>query len=91
MEFLLINHPLDCPICDEAGECKLQDYAYKHSIGYSRFDENKVHKPKRVELGPNVMLDVERCITVLEVHQVSRKRLPTSLFLNSRNAVHTSS
>lgn len=62
MEFLLINHPLDCPICDEAGECKLQDYAYKHSIGYSRFDENKVHKPKRVELGPNVMLDVERCI-----------------------------
>ncbi len=62
MEFLLINHPLDCPICDEAGECKLQDYAYKHSIGYSRFNENKVHKPKRVELGPNVMLDVERCI-----------------------------
>jgi NADH-quinone oxidoreductase subunit G len=62
MEFLLINHPLDCPICDEAGECKLQDYAYKHSAGYSRFDENKVHKPKRVELGPNVMLDAERCI-----------------------------
>ncbi len=62
MEFLLINHPLDCPICDEAGECKLQDYAYKFSIGYSRFDEDKVHKPKRVELGPNVLLDVERCI-----------------------------
>jgi NADH-quinone oxidoreductase subunit G len=62
MEFLLINHPLDCPICDEAGECKLQDYAYAHSIGYSRFDEDKVHKPKRVELGPNVMLDTERCI-----------------------------
>jgi NADH-quinone oxidoreductase subunit G len=62
MEFLLINHPLDCPICDEAGECKLQDYAYKHSVGYSRFDEDKVHKPKRVELGPLVMLDTERCI-----------------------------
>jgi NADH-quinone oxidoreductase subunit G len=62
MEFLLINHPLDCPICDEAGECKLQDYAYKHSVGYSRFDESKVHKPKRVELGENVMLDTERCI-----------------------------
>ncbi len=62
MEFLLINHPLDCPICDEAGECKLQDYAYKHSIGYSRFDEDKVHKPKRVELGPHVLLDMERCI-----------------------------
>ncbi|HMK39750.1 MAG TPA: 2Fe-2S iron-sulfur cluster-binding protein, partial [Bacteroidota bacterium] len=62
MEFLLINHPLDCPICDEAGECKLQDYAYAHSIGYSRFEEEKVHKPKRVELGPHVMLDTERCI-----------------------------
>jgi NADH-quinone oxidoreductase subunit G len=62
MEFLLINHPLDCPICDEAGECKLQDYSYKYSVGYSRFDENKVHKPKRVRLGANVMLDVERCI-----------------------------
>jgi NADH-quinone oxidoreductase subunit G len=62
MEFLLINHPLDCPICDEAGECKLQDYAYSHSIGYSRFEEDKVHKPKRVELGPNVLLDTERCI-----------------------------
>lgn len=62
MEFLLINHPLDCPICDEAGECKLQDYAYEHSIGYSRFDEDKVHKPKRVELGPHVLLDDERCI-----------------------------
>jgi NADH-quinone oxidoreductase subunit G len=62
MEFLLINHPLDCPICDEAGECKLQDYAYEYSIGYSRFEEGKVHKPKRVELGPHVLLDMERCI-----------------------------
>jgi NADH-quinone oxidoreductase subunit G len=62
MEFMLINHPLDCPICDEAGECKLQDYTYKYSFGSSRFQEDKVHKPKRVELGPNVMLDVERCI-----------------------------
>jgi len=62
MEFLLINHPLDCPICDEAGECKLQDYAYTYSVGASRFEEDKVHKPKRVELGPNVLLDTERCI-----------------------------
>ena len=62
MEFLLINHPLDCPICDEAGECKLQDYTYQYSKGVSRFQEDKVHKPKRIELGPNVMLDDERCI-----------------------------
>ena len=63
MEFLLINHPLDCPICDEAGECKLQDYAYKHSVGESRFTEEKVHKDKRVPLGPLVMFDAERCIS----------------------------
>ena len=63
MEFLLINHPLDCPICDEAGECKLQDYAYKYSIGTSRFDEEKNKKDKRIELGPNVMFDQERCIS----------------------------
>jgi len=62
MEFLLINHPLDCPICDEAGECKLQDYAYQYGTGVSRFEFEKVRKPKRTELGPNVMLDTERCI-----------------------------
>ncbi len=63
MEFLLINHPLDCPICDEAGECKLQDYAFKYGKGISRFDEEKNHKDKRVVLGPNVMFDGERCIS----------------------------
>jgi len=63
MEFLLINHPLDCPICDEAGECKLQDYAYKYSNGVSRFNEEKNHKDKRILLGPNVMFDRERCIS----------------------------
>jgi len=63
MEFLLINHPLDCPICDEAGECKLQEYAFKHSKGESRFVEEKVHKNKRVKLGPFVMFDAERCIS----------------------------
>jgi NADH-quinone oxidoreductase subunit G len=62
MEFLLINHPLDCPICDEAGQCKLQEYAFKNSAGQSRFEEEKVHKPKRVVWGPNIMFDGERCI-----------------------------
>ena len=63
MEFLLINHPLDCPICDEAGECKLQDYSYQYGVGFSRFDEVKNNKDKRVSLGPNVMFDQERCIS----------------------------
>ncbi|MHB1688816.1 MAG: NADH-quinone oxidoreductase subunit G [Ignavibacteriaceae bacterium] len=63
MEFELINHPLDCPICDEAGECKLQDYAYSHGTGESRFNEEKIHKDKRVPLGPLVMFDGDRCIS----------------------------
>jgi NADH-quinone oxidoreductase subunit G len=63
MEFLLINHPLDCPICDEAGQCKLQDYAFNHSRGESRFEEIKNHKDKRVPFGPNVLFDGERCIS----------------------------
>lgn len=62
MEFLLVNHPLDCPICDQAGECRLQEYATGHGRGYSRFIEEKNVKPKRTRLGPRVMLDDERCI-----------------------------
>lgn len=62
MEFLLINHPLDCPICDQAGECKLQEYSVEFGKGESRFLENKVKKPKNVKLGPRVTLDDERCI-----------------------------
>ena len=62
LEFLLINHPLDCPICDQAGECKLQEYSLQYGQAASRFVETKVHKPKAVELGPRIMLDDERCI-----------------------------
>jgi len=62
MEFLLINHPLDCPICDQAGRCPLQIQAYKYGREGSRFEFRKVHKPKKVKLGPRVMLDAERCI-----------------------------
>ncbi len=61
-EFILINHPLDCPICDEAGECKLQEYSFKHSTGKSRFQEEKNHAKKHQEWGPNVIFDAERCI-----------------------------
>jgi NADH-quinone oxidoreductase subunit G len=62
MEFLLINHPLDCPICDQAGECKLQEFSVEHGNAGSRFLERKVKKPKAIELGPRVTLDAERCI-----------------------------
>jgi NADH-quinone oxidoreductase subunit G len=62
MEFLLINHPLDCPICDQAGECRLQEFSVEYGGAESRFLENKVKKPKNIELGPRVTLDDERCI-----------------------------
>ncbi|HPA19229.1 MAG TPA: 2Fe-2S iron-sulfur cluster-binding protein [Verrucomicrobiae bacterium] len=62
MEFLLINHPLDCPICDQAGECKLQEFSLEYGSAASRFIEQKVKKPKHVDIGKNILLDDERCI-----------------------------
>jgi len=62
LEFLLLNHPVDCAICDQAGECKLQDYYMKYDRQPSRLDVPKVKKEKRVPLGPTITLDQERCI-----------------------------
>ncbi len=61
MEYLLINHPLDCPVCDKAGECLLQDYSYEYGRGVSRFEETKVKQPKK-DLGPTILLYADRCI-----------------------------
>jgi NADH-quinone oxidoreductase subunit G len=72
LEFLLINHPLDCPICDQAGECKLQEYSVDYGKSESRFVEAKVHKPKRVDLGPRIVLDDERCILCTRCIRFSR-------------------
>ena len=73
MEFLLINHPLDCPICDQAGECTLQEYSVEHGNGESRFLENKVKKPKNVEIGPRIRLDDERCVLCSRCVRFSRE------------------
>jgi NADH-quinone oxidoreductase subunit G len=62
MELLLINHPLDCPICDQAGECKLQEYSFRIGHDRSHFDFPKVHKPKHVVWSGKVTFDAERCI-----------------------------
>ena len=61
MEYLLINHPLDCPICDQAGECKLQDYSYRYGKAASRFEESKVKQPKK-DVGKHILLYSDRCI-----------------------------
>ncbi|MBH05333.1 MAG: ferredoxin [Phycisphaeraceae bacterium] len=61
MEYLLINHPIDCPVCDQAGECSLQDYSYRYGNSVSRFSEDKMKQPKK-DIGPNVLLYADRCI-----------------------------
>jgi NADH-quinone oxidoreductase subunit G len=62
MEFLLLNHPLDCPICDKGGECDLQDFSMAYGRGASRLADPKAKKPKAIDLGPTIVLDDERCI-----------------------------
>jgi NADH-quinone oxidoreductase subunit G len=61
MEYLLVNHPLDCPVCDQAGECYLQDYSYQFGRSQSRFEEDKAKKPKK-DVGKNIVLYNDRCI-----------------------------
>jgi len=62
LEFLLINHPLDCPVCDKGGECPLQDQTMAYGPGESRFVEEKRHKEKPIAISETVYLDRERCI-----------------------------
>ena len=62
LELLLANHPLDCPICDKGGECPLQDNTFRYGPGASRFTEEKRHQEKAFPLGPEIVLDRERCI-----------------------------
>jgi NADH-quinone oxidoreductase subunit G len=62
LELFLVNHPLDCPICDKGGECDLQDYAMAYARGTSDVADPKIAKPKAVDLGPTIVLDEERCI-----------------------------
>jgi NADH-quinone oxidoreductase subunit G len=62
LEFLLLNHPLDCPVCDQAGECGLQDFSYKYGRGYSRLQEPKNIKPDKDHIGDQITLFTDRCI-----------------------------
>ncbi len=62
LEFILINHPLDCPICDKGGECPLQNQTMEHGPGMSRFIEEKIHKDKHHPISDLILLDQERCV-----------------------------
>jgi NADH-quinone oxidoreductase subunit G len=93
LEFILMNHPLDCPICDQAGECPLQIQTYKYGPEGSRFEHKKVHKPKRVQLGPNVVLDAERCINctrcVRFTDEISKSKQLTIISRGDKNYPET--
>jgi NADH-quinone oxidoreductase subunit G len=70
-ELLLLNHPVDCPICDQAGECRLQDYWLEHQRSGKRMKQEPVHKPKGVVFGPTIVYDAERCIVCTRCVRVS--------------------
>jgi NADH-quinone oxidoreductase subunit G len=80
MEYLLINHPLDCPVCDQSGECFLQDYSYQYGRSVSRFEEQKVKQPKK-DLGPHVFLYSDRCIMCTRCVRFTREVTKTAELL----------
>jgi NADH-quinone oxidoreductase subunit G len=86
MEYLLINHPLDCPVCDQAGECLLQDYSYEYGRSQSRFEEDKIKKPKK-DVGLNVLLYNDRCIMCTRCVRFTREVSGQGeLYVNGRAA-----
>jgi NADH-quinone oxidoreductase subunit G len=89
MEFLLINHPLDCPICDQAGECKLQEYSVQYGNEGSRFIEEKVKKPKRVDIGERIVLDDERCIMCSRCIRFSKEMVHDDVLGFTQRGSHT--
>src|SRR5438128_2618579 len=86
MEYLLINHPLDCPVCDQAGECLLQDYSYSYGRSESRFEEDKAKKPKK-DVGLNVLLYADRCIMCTRCVRFTREVSGTGeLYVDGRGS-----
>ena len=94
LEFTLVNHPVDCPICDKAGECTLQKMYHEWDSAHSRVDYDKVHKPKVVDLGPTIVLDAERCILctrcIRVCDEVAHQNQLTMSFRGDREVLTTS-
>ena len=84
LEFLLLNHPLDCPVCDQAGECYLQDYSFKFGNAHSRFEENKRVRPNEF-LGSQIVINHNRCIMCSQCVRFTQEISGTSeLFVEAR-------
>jgi NADH-quinone oxidoreductase subunit G len=89
LEFLLLNHPIDCPVCDQAGECYLQDQYMGHGLYDSKVElEDKVHKRKVVDLGP-IMLDAERCVLCSRCIRFESEVTGTNSFMFVNRGDHT--
>jgi NADH-quinone oxidoreductase subunit G len=89
LEFLLVNHPIDCPVCDQAGECYLQDQYMDHGLYGSKVElEDKVHKRKVVDLGP-ILLDAERCVLCSRCLRFEREVTGTNSFEFVNRGDHT--
>lgn len=78
LEYLLLNHPLDCPVCDQAGECKLQDFSYRYGRGYSRLKEQKLLKPDKDHIGEHITLFTDRCVMCSRCVRFTREVSGTS-------------
>ena len=87
MEFMLLNHPLDCPICDQAGECKLQDYSYQYGSAESRMAESKSHWHYE-ELGAKVVIDKNRCVHCTRCVRFTREITGTSELIAANRGSH---
>jgi NADH-quinone oxidoreductase subunit G len=92
VEFLLINHPLDCPVCDQAGECDLQDLSFAHGVDSSRFEEGK-REFDQIDIGDNVKLHMNRCILcyrcVFTADQITGKRVHGVLYRGDAAEIST--
>jgi len=92
VEFLLINHPLDCPVCDQAGECHLQDLSYEHGAARSRYEEER-RKFDRIDIGDKIQLHMTRCILcyrcVFTADQITDKRVHGIMFRGDKAEIST--
>lgn len=92
VEFLLINHPLDCPVCDQAGECDLQDLSYQHGLSETRYEEERRTFDK-IEIGDKIQLHMTRCILcyrcVYTCDQITDNRVHGVLFRGDKSEIST--
>lgn len=92
VEFLLINHPLDCPVCDQAGECDLQDLSFAHGVDNSRYDESK-REFEQIDIGENIKLHMNRCILcyrcVYTANQITNGRIHGVLYRGDVSEIST--